>query len=81
MIRLRVVLIAVIVTATASHLVFLSRLSLFDLFFPVFLDFRQYGPIFEHLDKFLTVTTALVECLYAILCLDRFVAGFIKLFS
>ena len=39
MIRLRVVLIAIIVAATASHLVFLSLFNVFDLFFPVFLDF------------------------------------------
>ena len=79
MIRLRVVLIAIIVAASFSHLGFLSLFSLFVLCFPVFLDFIQYFPIFEHLDKFLTVTTALVECLDAILCLDRFVAFTIKI--
>ena len=74
MIRLCVVLIAVIVAAAASHLVFRSLFSFIDLFFPFFLDMIQYFPILQHLDKFLTVTTTLVECLDAILCLDRFVA-------
>ena len=73
MIRLGVVLVAVIVAATtASHLGFLSLFSVFDRLFLFFLDFMQYGSILEHLDKFLTVTIDLIECLDAILCLDRF---------